>query len=69
VRCTTTSASLATLRLPFERISSHAPLPRATLGRRAGDVVQVFAPDGLREFRLVGWAAEGSPRRMLLEPA
>jgi transcription elongation factor GreA len=52
-----------------ERISSHAPLARATLGRRAGDVVQVFAPDGLREFRLVGWAAESSPRRMLLEPA
>jgi transcription elongation factor GreA len=52
-----------------ERISSHAPLARATLGRRAGDVVQVFAPDGLKEFRLVGWTAAGSPRRMLLEPA
>lgn len=52
-----------------ERISSHAPLSRATLGRRPGDVVRVSAPDGVREFRLVGWAAEGSPRRMLVESA
>ena len=50
-----------------ERISALAPLARATLGRRTGDVVGVPAPDGARKLRLVGWAADGSTRRMLLE--
>lgn len=51
------------------RISSSAPLAKAALGRRPGDVVHVRTPDGDWEYRLLEWAVDNLRRRMLVESA
>jgi transcription elongation GreA/GreB family factor len=50
-----------------QRISANAPLARAALGRRAGDVLHVRTPGGELEYRLLEWAADGMRRRMVVE--